>query len=306
MNARNWGLLLFLSLLWGSSFFFYKVLVAVLPPVTVVLGRVGFAAIALNLWLAVRGTPLSLGGGLWKRFLLLGLLNNAIPFVLIAWGELTPDPPHAAQHITSGMASILNATTPIFMVVVAHLGTHDEKLSAAKVLGIAFGIVGTVVLVGPAAFAGTSYIWGELAVIAASCTYAFAGVYSRRFTGLAPLTAATGQITGAAAILLPLSLLVDRSWHYAVPDVRIWAAWLAIALVNTALAYVVYYRMLATAGVTAISLTTFIIPPIAVVLGAAVLAEPVTWNAIAGMGIIALGILAIDGRFMRRRTVAAA
>ncbi|MBN9587645.1 MAG: DMT family transporter [Alphaproteobacteria bacterium] len=297
MNARNWGLLLFLSLLWGSSFFFYKVLVAVLPPVTVVLGRVGFAAIALNLWLAVRGTPLSLGGGLWKRFLLLGLLNNAIPFVLIAWGE---------THITSGMASILNATTPIFMVVVAHLGTHDEKLSAAKVLGIAFGIVGTVVLVGPAAFAGTSYIWGELAVIAASCTYAFAGVYSRRFTGLAPLTAATGQITGAAAILLPLSLLVDRSWHYAVPDVRIWAAWLAIALVNTALAYVVYYRMLATAGVTAISLTTFIIPPIAVVLGAAVLAEPVTWNAIAGMGIIALGILAIDGRFMRRRTVAAA
>src|SRR5450432_3436671 len=126
MSAKNWGLLLLLALLWGSSFFFYKILVAVLPPITVVLGRVGIAAVALNLWLLAGGTRLPLGDGRWKRFLLLGLLNNVIPFILIAWGE---------TRISSGMASILNATTPIFMVVVAHFGTSDEKLSWAKIVG---------------------------------------------------------------------------------------------------------------------------------------------------------------------------
>src|ERR1700712_1389253 len=156
MGARNWGLLLLLSLLWGSSFFFYKVLVAVLPPVTVVLGRVGIAAIAMNLWLLAQGTPMPRSPRLWARFLLLGLLNAVIPFVLIAWGE---------THISSGLASILNATTPIFMVAVAHFGTDDEKLSWSKIAGIVLGIIGVMVLVGRDAFAGGGYIWGALAVI---------------------------------------------------------------------------------------------------------------------------------------------
>ncbi len=182
MSARNWGLLLLLSLLWGSSFFFYKILVAALPPVTVVLGRVGIAALALNLWLLAGGARLP--PGRWGRFLLLGLLNNVIPFILIAWGE---------TRITSGMASILNATTPIFMVLVAHFGTHDEKLTWGKIVGIGCGIAGTVVLVGPAAFSGVSAVWGELAVIGASCAYGFGGVYSRRFKDLPPLTAATAR-----------------------------------------------------------------------------------------------------------------
>src|SRR5437868_7467910 len=168
MSARNWGLLLLLALLWGSSFFFYKVLVAVLPPVTVVLGRVGIAAVAMNLWLAAQGQRMPLGGKLWLRFVLLGFLNNTLPFILIAWGE---------TRITSGMASILNATTPIFMVMVAHWGTHDEKLSLGKALGIVFGILGVIVLVGPAAFHGASATLGELAVIGASCCYGFGGVY---------------------------------------------------------------------------------------------------------------------------------
>ena len=287
MSARNWGLLLLLSLLWGSSFFFYKVLVAVLPPVTVVLGRVGIAAIALNLWLLAARTPMPLSPVLWARFLLLGLLNNVIPFVLIAWGE---------TRITSGMASILNATTPIFMVVVTHFLTHDEKLSVNKVAGIGFGFAGTAVLVGPDAFGGGSGLLGELAVISASCVYAFAAVYSRRFTGLPPLQAATGQITGGALILLPLSLLVDHPWTLALPGWEIWGSFLAIALLNTAFAYFIYYKMLATTGVTYISLCTFIIPPLALVLGAVVLHESITLNALIGMAIIALGLAAIDGR----------
>jgi len=290
MNARNWGLLLLLALLWGSSFFFYKILVGALPPVTVVLGRVGIAAIALNLWLLAKAEAMPLGLALWRRFLILGLLNNVLPFILIAWGE---------TRITSGMASILNATTPIFMVVVAHLGTEDEKLSRPKVAGIAFGFLGVAVLVGPDAFAGASMIWGEAAVVAASCIYAFAAVYSRGFAGLPPLKAATGQITGAALILVPLSLLADRPWTLAVPQPSVWACLLAIALINTALAYIVYYKMLASAGITYISLVTFLIPVVALLLGTGFLQESISPRALAGMAIIALGLAAIDGRLFR-------
>jgi drug/metabolite transporter (DMT)-like permease len=290
MSARNWGMLLLLSLLWGSSFFFYKVLVAVLPPVTVVLGRVGIAAVAMNLWLLAQGQGMPRSLVLWARFLLLGVLNTVIPFVLIAWGE---------TRISSGLASILNATTPIFMVVVAHLGTDDEKISAAKIAGIALGVLGVVVLVGRDAFAGGSEVWGELAMIGASCMYGFGGVYSRRFTDLPALAAATGQITGAAILLLPMSLLLDRPWTLAIPHPGVWAALLAIALVNTALAYAVYYKMLASAGVTYISLVTLLIPIIALLLGASFLGESVTAQAVAGMAIIALGLGAIDGRIFK-------
>ena len=291
MSARNWGLLLLLALLWGSSFFFYKVLVVALPPVTVVLGRVGLAAVAMNLWLAAQGQSMPLSGRLWLRFLLLGFLNSSFPFVLIAWGEL---------HISSGLASILNATTPIFMVAVAHWGTDDEKLSVGKAVGIALGILGVIVLVGPGVFGGTGAVWGELAVIAASCSYGFGGVYSRRFKDLSPLQAATGQMTGATILLIPLSLLLDRPWALAMPHLDVWAAWLAIALVNTALAYVVYYRMVANVGVTYISLVTLLIPVIALMLGAAFLDESVTVQALAGMAIIALGLAATDERLFAR------
>ena len=290
MSARNWGLLLLLALLWGSSFFFYKVLVAVLPPVTVVLGRVGIAAIAMNLWLLAQGQAMPLSGKLWLRFLLLGFLNSSLPFVLIAWGEL---------RISSGLASILNATTPIFMVAVAHWGTDDEKLSAGKAVGIALGILGVIVLVGPGVLGGAGAIWGELAVIAASCSYGFGGVYSRRFKDLSPLQAATGQMTGATILLIPLSLLMDRPWTLAMPHLDVWAAWLAIALVNTALAYVVYYRMVANIGVTYISLVTFLIPVIALFLGGMFLDESVTLQALAGMAIIALGLAATNERLIR-------
>jgi drug/metabolite transporter (DMT)-like permease len=290
MSARNWGLLLLLALLWGSSFFFYKILVAVLPPVTVVLGRVGIAAVAMHLWLLVQGTMMPRSTRLWARFLLLGFLNCTLPFVLIAWGE---------TRISSGMASILNATTPIFMVAVAHFGTDDEKLSWGKIAGIVLGIVGVAVLVGRDAFAGASYIWGALAVIGASCAYGFGGVYSRRFKDLPPMQAATGQITGGAILLLPLSLLVDHPWSLPMPGWPVWASLLAIALVNTALAYFVYFKMVATVGVTYISLVTFLIPIIALLLGAAFLDESVTAQALGGMAIIALGLAAIDGRLLK-------
>jgi drug/metabolite transporter (DMT)-like permease len=290
MSARNWGLLLLLALLWGSSFFFYKILVAVLPPVTVVLGRVGIAAIAMNLWLLAQGTVMPRSPRLWARLLLLGLVNCALPFSLIAWGE---------TRVSSGMASILNATTPIFMVAVAHFGTDDEKFSWGKIAGIVLGIAGVVVLVGADAFAGADYLWGAAAEICAACLYGFGGVYSRRFKELPAMQAATGQITAGALILLPASLVLDHPWSMPMPGWQVWASLLVIALVNTALAYFVYFKMVASVGVTYISLVTLLIPVIALLLGATFLGESVTAQALAGMAIIALGLAAIDGRLFR-------
>ena len=291
MTAKNWGLLFILSLLWGSSFFFYKVLVAVLPPITVVLGRVGIAAIALNLWLLATGVRLPMARALWGRFLMSGLLNNVLPFIMIAWGE---------TRISSGMASILNATTPIFMVMVAHFLTQDDRMTAGKVMAVIVGFIGVGVLVGPDALAGNSQALGELAVALAAFIYAFAAVYSRRFRGLTPLVAATGQISGATLILLPLSLAIDRPWHYPMPGGEVWASFAAIALANTAFAYFIYYKLLARAGVTFISLCTFIIPPMALVLGAVALHEGIALNALIGMAIIALGLAVNDGRLIAK------
>jgi drug/metabolite transporter (DMT)-like permease len=291
MTARNWGLLLFLSLLWGGSFFFYKVLVAALPPLTVVLGRVGIAAIALNLALWAMGQPVPWSGTLFRRFLLLGLLNNVIPFILICWGE---------TRISSGLASILNATTPIFIVVVAHLLTEDEKLSRAKLAAVALGFAGVLVLIGPAAFAPGQQLGGEIAVLAAALTYAFGATYGKTFKGIPPLQIATGQITAATAVMLPLALAVDRPWTLAMPSLQTWAALLAIALVSTALAYAVFYRLMASVSATNISLVTFLLPVNALWLGAAFLGEAVTAQALAGMALIGGGLAVIDGRLLRR------
>lgn len=290
MKAREWLLLLFLSLLWGGSFFFYKVLVAELPPLTVVLGRVGIAAIALNLGLLAARRRVPWTWPLAKRFLLLGLLNNVIPFILICWGE---------TRISSGLASILNATTPIFMVLVAHWLTHDEKLSAAKIAAVALGFAGVAVLVGPAAFAAGQQAGGEVAVLAAACSYAFGATYGKSFKSLPPIEIATGQISAATLVMLPLSLIIDRPWTLTMPSGAAWAALFSIALVSTALAYVFFYRLIASAGVTNISLVTFLLPVNALWLGAAFLGERVTLQAILGMVLIGAGLAAIDGRIMR-------
>jgi drug/metabolite transporter (DMT)-like permease len=289
MGAKEWGLLLFLSLLWGGSFFFYKVLVAALPPVTVVLGRVGLAAVALNLWQLVRGGPLFFPPAQWRRFLLLALLTNVVPFVLIAWGE---------TRIASGLASILNSTTPIFTVIVAHFFTRDEKFSPGKIAGVLCGFLGVLALIGPVAFdaGAASGVGGEVAVLAASMVYGFAGVYSRGFKGMPPIQAATGQLTAATLILLPFSLVIDRPWQLPVPGWQVWAAWLAIALISTALAYIVYYKLLATAAVTNVTLVTLLLPVNALLLGALFLGEQITGQSLAGMALICLGLVTIDGR----------
>jgi len=290
MGALEWALLLILSILWGGSFFFVGVAVKVLPPFTLVVLRVGLAALALQLVLRARGLGMPRDGGSWGAFFGMGLLNNMIPFSLIVWGQ---------SQIASGLASILNATTPLFTLVVAHLLTRDERLSGGKLTGILLGLAGVAVIIGPESLQGLGGdLLPQLAVLGAALSYACAGVFGRRFArmGIAPLQTAAGQVSASTILLLPLALLVDKPWQLAVPGLSVWGAVLGLALVSTALAYIIYFRLLASAGATNLLLVTFLIPVSAILLGTAFLGERLASGDFVGMALIGLGLLVIDGR----------
>ncbi|AWN48302.1 EamA family transporter [Methylobacterium terrae] len=300
MTPSEWGLLLVLSVLWGGSFFFVGVALHALPPLTLVSLRVGLAAMILALVLRVRGSPMPRGGRVWLAFLGAAFLNNAVPFGLIAWGQ---------TQIASGLAAILNATTPLFGVLVAHWLTDDERLTGNRLAGVVAGLAGVAVMVGPSVLAG---LGGEAlaqgAVLLAALSYAFAGIYGRRFKrmGIPPLSAAAGQVTAATVLLLPLALAVDRPWTLPAPPATAVAAVIGLAALSTALAYAIFFRLLASAGATNLMLVTFLIPVSALLLGALVLGEPVVPRQLLGMALIGSGLVAIDGRLLRRRRPAAA
>ncbi|MDQ7249547.1 DMT family transporter [Dongia sedimenti] len=288
MSGSDWLLLILLSVVWGGSFFFAKVAVAELPPLTIVLARVVIAAAALHLLVIATGRRMPVEPLLWRDFLLMGLLNNAIPFSLIFWGQ---------QAIASGLASILNATTPLFTVLVAHAFTRDERATPAKLIGVGLGLAGVALMLGLDLAAGLgTHLLSELAVLAAALSYAFAGVFGRRFRGRPPLVVAAGQLTGSSVLILPLALLIDRPWLGANPSLGVWAALIGLALLSTALAYVIFFRILARAGATNLLLVTFLIPVSALLLGVAFLAEAVSAHQLLGMALIGCGLAVIDGR----------
>jgi drug/metabolite transporter (DMT)-like permease len=293
MTGVAWALLVLLSVLWGATFFFWKVLVAYLPPFTVVFGRVAIAAVVLTLVLALRGEVLPLSRAAWRRFATMAALNNAIPFALIAYGE---------TRIASGIAAILNATTPLFSVLVAHALTNEEKLTPSRVFGIGAGFTGVIVMVEPDLPPGGfgANMLAEVACLLASLSYAFAGVYGRRFGGLSALTAATGQLTAASVLMLPFVLIVDRPWLLPSPPVSAWLSLIVTAVLCTAAAYPVYFRLLALAGATNLLLVTFLLPITSLLLGTLLLHEAITPQALGGMALIGVGLAAIDGRLMPR------
>ncbi|HYM03914.1 MAG TPA: DMT family transporter, partial [Stellaceae bacterium] len=275
----------------SATFLFSKIALMELPPLTVVLGRVGFAAIALNLVMVAAGQRWPGDGAAWRAFLVMGAINNLIPFSLIAWGQ---------THIASGLASILNATTPLFTIIVAHIATRDEKLTANKLGGVLLGLAGVSVMIGADTINGMSYgVAGQIACLGAALCYAFAGIYGRRFRrmGLSPLATATGQVTATTLMLLPVVALIDRPWTFSgLPSTQTWTALLAAALLCTALGYVLYFRILATAGATNLMLVTLVMPAGAILLGAIVLGERLAPRHFAGMTLIGIGLAAIDGR----------
>lgn len=288
MRGTDWLWLWTLSLLWGGSFLFVELALAGLPPLTVVWGRVGLAA--LILWGVVRlrraeGPPPKT----WPALLVMGLLNNAVPFTLFALAQ---------GQISGALASVLNATTPIFTVLVAHLATADERLGPARALGVGFGFAGVVVMLADGDMVGTRL--ALLACLGAAFSYGLASVWGRRFraAGLSPLTTAAGQVTASSLLLLPVWLLVDQPWTLGWPGTGPLLAVLGLATLSTAVAYLIFFRVLASAGATAISLVTFLIPISATGLGWLVLGETLEPQQIAGLVLVLLGLAVIDGRLM--------
>jgi drug/metabolite transporter (DMT)-like permease len=291
MSATDWLLLVALSMLWGASFFFGKIALLELPPLTVALGRVAIAAAILVVLARITGTVLPADMAAWRPYLLMGLLNNVIPFGLIFWGQ---------THIPSGLAAILNATTPLFTVLVAHIATADEKLTAARVSAVIFGFCGVVVMIGPDMLRQLgAEIAAQFACLLAAISYAIAGVYGRRFRNEPPLRVAAGQLVASSIILAPLALVLDQPWTLPWPSASAWAALVALASLSTALGYLIYFRLLARAGATNVLLVTFLIPVSAILLGTLILGEQLAVRHIVGMIAIGIGLAAIDGRLLR-------
>ncbi len=298
MSPLEWGMVIVLSILWGGSFFFNGVAVRELPTFTIVVGRVVLGAATLLVMMRAMGLRMPSGKRIWAAFFGMGFLNNVVPFSLIVWGQ---------AHVASGVASILNATTPLFTVVVAHFLTSDEKITGSRLFGVCIGFVGVAVLVGADALRGPGLdLLAPAAIVGAAISYAFAGVYGRRFKamGVTPMATATGQVTASGIMLFPVMMLVDQPWTLPMPGMSALAALVGIAVFSTAFAYILYFRILATAGATNLLLVTFLIPVSAILLGIGVLDEVLLARHLVGMALIGLGLAATGGRhwvFLRSR-----
>jgi len=292
MGLAEWLRIAVLSIIWGGSFFFIEVAVTHVTPFTLVLCRVGLAAIALLTYGFLTGHRLPKNLSLWGAFLVLGLLNNLIPFSLIVWSQ---------QHIQSSLASILNATTPIFSVLLTHFLTREERLTVHRGAGVLLGWLGVALLIGVESLEGVNLqIMGYGAVLMAALSYACAAIFGRRFRGIPPVTVTTGMLCSSTVMLIPLVLIFEdpMALH---PGPTAVAAILGLSLVSTALAYIIYFRVLSTAGATNLLLVTFLIPISASMLGVFVLGERLGWNALGGMLIIFAGLVTIDGRLLKGR-----
>ena len=305
MSGQDWALLVILSVLWGGTFAFVKIALVGFAPLTLVFGRVLLAALALLGVLLASGVGVPRGAPVWIALAGMGLLNNVLPFSLIFWGQNALPP-----GIAASLASMLNATTPVFGVVAAHFLTRDEKLTVAKAIGVAAGLAGVAIMLAPWSRAQAADGWGTEspramlgvgACLLAALIYGFAGIYGRRFKamGVAPMQTAFGQLAASSVVMCALALIVDRPWRAAVPGLAPIAALVALALLSTALAYVIYFRILGRAGATNLLLVTFLIPITSVALGTAFLGEGIGLAHVAGMAVIGLALAVIDGRLLR-------
>lgn len=295
MSITQWGLLVLLAALWGGSFLFVGIAVRELPAFTIVLARVSIAAVILIPIVFALGhrLPTTLSG--WLPFAVMSVLNNLIPFTLIVTGQ---------KQIASGLASVLNATTPLFALLVAHV-LADETLKANKLGGVLLGIAGVAILVGPEATLGrTSSVVGMLCILGAALSYGLSALWGRRLRSHPPLVSAAAQLTISTLILLPIAAAVDRPWTLPLPSMEAIAALLGLAALATSLAYVVFFRIMAVSGSNNVMLVTLLIPVFAIPLGAWRLGEQLLPRHFIGAVIIGVSLLVIDGRLLstsRRR-----
>jgi len=293
MSAVDWLLLLVLSVLWGGSFFVMAVALRELPPLTIVTLRVGIGALLLNIAIIARGERLPSDARILRSFAVMGALNNVVPFTLLGL---------ALGQIPSGLAAILNATTPFFTVVVAHLWTADEKITARRGLGLVVGFLGVVVMFSRGLTSGTgASLAAQLACLAAALCYALAGVYGRRFKqfGMTPMQTAAGQVSASTLLIAPIAAFIDQPWQLQAPSLTATIAIVAAGSLSTALGYVLYFRILSSSGANNVLLVTFLIPVSAILLGTIGLHEQLGTEHIAGMLLIGAGLVVIDGRLTR-------
>lgn len=291
-SALVWIELLVLGAIWGGAFFFGKIAVAEVTPLALVLARVSLAA--ATLWLVLSWTmraELRAAARRWPAFLALGLLNNVIPFSLIFAGQ---------TEIGSGLASIFNATTPLWTALAANALTDDDRLTLNRLAGIGLGLAGTVVMIGLEPFEGLGGpVWPKLAIVGAAISYAFAAIFARRFRGMNVQVIAVGQLTASSVIMLPVVAVAGGFASLAGAGTVSWIAILGLAVISTALAYILYFDIIAKAGATNASLVTLIIPLFALLLGVVFLGERLLAREAAGMVLIGLGLLLFDGRILR-------
>lgn len=293
MSAFDWGRILLLGAIWGGSFFFARIAVSEMHHLTLVMFRVAIAAAALHIYLLARGPSFRLALPIAGSLLVLALVNNVVPFSLIFAGQ---------TEMGAGLASVLNATTPFWTILIANAVTSDEKLSANKVAGVLLGIAGVAVMVGPGIVASLGGpVWAKFAMVGASISYAVALIFSRRFKRVPPAIVATGQLTASTAVMIPVVLLWNGPAGLFAASPPVWAAVFALALVSTAFAYILYFGIIGSAGATNASLVTLIVPVSAILLGFVFLGERLELFEVAGMLLIGLGLMTIDGRVFRRR-----
>jgi drug/metabolite transporter (DMT)-like permease len=290
MKPIEWGLLLILSVFWGGSFFFVEIALRDFQPFTLVFLRISIAALILLIVVYLSGKRLPRSFKTWLGYLVLGLLNNAIPFSLIVWGQ---------TRIESGVASILNATTPIFTVLLAHFLTSDERLTIPKIMGVVAGFSGVYLMMKPELTDGFSWRGlGQVAVLGAAVSYSFAGIFGKRFKNISAVVNSAGMLLCASIVMLPLAIIIDAPGSMR-PSLEALSAVLAIAVISTAAAYLLYFHLLAAAGATNVLLVTFLIPISALLLGVGVLGEVIKLFEYVGMGCIFLGLIIIDGRALK-------
>jgi drug/metabolite transporter (DMT)-like permease len=287
IDRQSWLLLLLLSVLWGGSFFFTGVAVRELPPLTIVMVRVTLGAALLLSVIHVAGGSLPKTVAGWRPFLVMGLLNNVIPFSLMAAAQM---------YISSGLASVLNATTPLFTVLVlASFG--DERLTARRIVGVVVGLAGVAILRGPAFGDAHSQTIGLLLCLGGTLSYGFSGLWGRRkLVGVPAITSATCQLICSSAVMIVIAAAVERPWQLPMPSAATWLSLLGIAVLSTALAYIVFFEIMIRSGAANVMLVTLLIPVTAILLGYLVLGEPLSAREIAGALIIGSALLVIDGR----------
>jgi drug/metabolite transporter (DMT)-like permease len=291
MGLIEWGMLGVCAMLWGSAYVFNAIAIKELPHLTITLLRLIIASVFLQIVMRVAGMTFPRGWSIWGAFFLMTMLSNVGPYLLVLRGQ---------TGTTSGLAAVLTATTPLFTILLAHIFTHDERITPNKIAGVVVGIAGVGIVMGPDAWDGATVSFlAKLALVAASLLYAIGGIYARRFRDLPPLVITTSIMTAGAVLSLPLSLYFDEPWTLPQPSTEVALAVLATGIFGSALAGIAYFRVFTVSGATNAMLVTLLLPITPIIGGALYLGEVLKAREMAGSLVIMLALVIIDGRLFR-------